>query len=123
MVKEPPPVTDKEYPKLTENNNTKQHENTKNNDIEKNPTSTSQIKIIPETQLEQNQQEELEIIPQTPLDQMPQEQIQIEFLSPSLVTDKFQTQDNAPQSLNVSTPNTNSDIDERLELHQIKIVP
>lgn len=54
MVKEPPTITDKEYPKLTENNNTKQHENTKNNDIEKNPTSTSQIQIIPETQLEQN---------------------------------------------------------------------
>ena len=106
-VNEPSPVTDKEFPKLTENNNTKRKENLNKSHTEKNSISASQIQKIPET----------------PLELMPKEQPEIEFLSSSLVTDKSKNQDTTPQSIDVSTPNKETNIDERLELHQIKIVP
>lgn len=54
---------------------------------------------------------------------MYEEQPEIEFLSPSLVTDKCNNQDTTPQPTDASTPNKDTDMDERLELHQIKIVP
>lgn len=57
MVNEPPPVTDKEFRKHTENNNKKWKENSNKSDTEEN----SQIQIMPETLLEA-------VIPKTPLE-------------------------------------------------------
>lgn len=54
---------------------------------------------------------------------MYEEQPEIEFLSPSLVTDKCNNQDTTPQPIDASTPNKDTDMNERLELQQIKIVP
>ena len=52
-----------------------------------------------------------------------QQQTEIEFLSPSLVTNITKNQDTTPQPIDVSTPNKDNDIDARLEIHQIKIIP
>ena len=109
MTNELSPITDKEYPKFTENNNIKRKKNRNKTHKVNDPT------IIPETQ----------IIQETPLEQLQEDQQQPEigFLSPSLVTNITKNQDTTPQSIDVSTPNKDNDIDARLEIHQIKIIP
>ena len=52
-----------------------------------------------------------------------QQQPEIEFLSPSLVNNTTKNQDITPQPIDVSTPNKDYNIDMRLEIHQIKIIP
>ena len=88
MTNELSSITDKEYPKFTENNNIKRKENRNKTHKDNDPT------IIPETQ----------IIQETPLEQLQedQQQLEIAFLSASLVTNITKNQDTTPQSIDTS---------------------
>ena len=71
-------------------------------------SSSSNITIIPETPTEKLQQQQNEEL--------------IDFLSPSLVSKTILT-NSTPQPVHTSTPNKQNDIEELLELHQLKIQP
>ena len=62
------------------------------------------------------------VIPETPIEELQQSEDSISFLSPSLVT-KTTMASTTPQPLDTSTPSKDSDIERRLELHQIKLQP
>ena len=85
MTKEPLPITDKEYPKLSEYNTIRQKENSNKKHTDNDPIIIPEMQTIPETSLEQIQEE--------------QQQPEIEFLSPSLVKNTTKNQDIIP-SLN-----------------------
>ena len=82
MTKEPLPITDKEYPKLSEHNTIKQKENSNKKHTDNDPIIIPEMEIIPETSLGQIQEQ--------------QQQPEIEFLSPSLVKNTTKNQDITP---------------------------
>ena len=91
MDTNPPDLNDENYPTI--------QKQTK-------PTKTSQQKTV--------NSYNITVIPETPIQELQQNENSISFLSPSLVT---------AQPLDTSTPSKDSDIETRLELHQVKLQP
>ena len=99
MDTNPPDLNDENYPTI--------QKQTK-------PTKTSQQKTV--------NSYNITVIPETPIQELQQNENSISFLSPSLVT-KTTMASTTAQSLDTSTPSKDSDIETRLELHQIKLQP
>ena len=78
------------------------------------PTKTTQQPIV--------NSYNITMIPETPIEKLQQSEDSISFLSPSVVT-KTTMASTTPQPLDTSTPTKDSDIETRLELHQIKLQP
>ena len=99
MDTNPPDLNDENYPTI--------QKQTK-------PTKTSQQKTV--------NSYNITVIPETPIQELQQNENSISFLSPSLVT-KTTMASTTAQPLDTSTPSKDSDIETRLELHQVKLQP
>ena len=84
------------------------------------PIIQKQTKLAKTTQQPRVNSYNITMIPETPIEELQQSEDSISFLSPSLVT-KTTMASTTPQPLDTSTPTKDSDIETRLELHQIKL--
>ena len=99
MDTNPPDLNDENYPTI--------QKQTK-------PTKTSQQKTV--------NSYNITVIPETLIQELQQNENSISFLSPSLMT-KTTMASTTAQPLDTSTPSKDSDIETRLELHQVKLQP
>ena len=87
---------------------------------EKYPIIQKQTKPTKRTQQPIVNSYNITITPETPIEELQQIEDSISFLSPSVIT-KTTMASTTPQPLDTSTPTKDSDIETRLELHQIKL--
>ena len=85
------------------------------------PTIQKQTKSTKTSQRKPINSYNITVIPETPIEELQQDEDSISFLSPSIVTKTVAS--TTPQPLDTSTPSKDSDIETRLELHQIKLQP